>query len=389
MHRERVRRLFILLLAFCVHGCSDASAPPLPPNRVVNVTPDFVASFASLNDSHTFAVEVTDTLGNPLTGTVAWEIAPVSAAVTVAAGVVTITSAAQARDYRLRATVDGVSDTAIVRVLPRPGGKLVFSTSANNVGEVFVKDFASPGDATSIASGAGTIAGIAVDQASGRVFFSLGSLPNADIWRVEIDGSGLANVTNDASLSNQGPAINPVTHDVYFSRRGLTGTATQIFRMTQGGTGLTEVTTGTQSKLQPAVSADGSRLAWGEFYPGFNLEIVTAMIDGANPVRMTDRTGFDVGPHWLTNTSVAWGGASTTQPDVFLADAPSGSNARNLTNAAGRSTLPSAGCSANTLTILRTAASGTAAYQLDVLTGLAVKYSLPLVRAITFARRLC
>ena len=384
--QHRLQRM--VLAAACVYGCNEASAP-LPANRVVTITPDLVASFASLDDVHALAVAVTDTLGNPVTGSVAWEVAPATAAVSVSGGGVTITSAAPARDYHILATVDGVSDTAVVRVLPRPTGKLVFSTSADGQGRVFVKDFASPGDATSIASGPGTIAGLAVDQVSSRIFFARGSLPNADIYRVEVDGSSLSNVTNDASASNQGPAINPVTHDVYFSRRGLSGTATQVFRMGQDGTSLSEVTAGTQGKVQPSVSTDGLRLAWSETYPGFNLEVVTATIGGSNPVRLTDRSGFDAQPHWLTNGTVAWSAALTTQPDVFVADAPGGSNARNLTSITGRSSQPSTGCAPNTLTILRVLTGETAAYHLDVPTGLVVKYSLPVVRTITFARRLC
>lgn len=377
-----------LLVCIVLVGCGEPSAPPRPDVRVKS-TPPLVASFASLGGTHTLSAEVTDTLGGARTDVPIWDVLPASRGVTVVEGTVTVSTTAPPGDYRVRATVLGVSDTTIVSILPRPSGKLVFTALVGVDRQVFVKDFASDGDAVQVTTGASASGGLAVDQATGTVVVSRGTLPNVDLFRMHIDGSGLVNLTNDALASNQGPAFNTVTGQIFFSRRGLGGTTTQIFRMTANGSSLTEVTTGTQGKVQPSVSPNGLLLSWTEQFPGFNQEIVTSSITGESPQRFTDRAGVDGSSFWISNTRLAWGGAVTTAPDIFVADAPGGSNAINLTNRDGASLQPSAGCSPGTITILRRVGTESAVYQFDLTTALAVKYTLPVSRDISFPRRLC
>jgi Tol biopolymer transport system component len=377
-----------IALAAIAFGCSDASAPSRPDVRVT-VIPDLVESFASLGGAHTITAQVTDTLDAPRSDAVSWDVLPPSATVTVDQGIVTVTSNATAGDYQVRATVMGVSDTALVRVLPRPVGKLFFTAAVGAAYQVFVKDFATGGDAVQITTGSSASGGLAVDQSTGTVIASRGTLPNVDLFRMNADGTGMSNLTNDPALSNQGPSFNRVTGEIYFSRRGLTGTVTQIFRMASDGSGLTEVTSGTQGKTQPAVSPDGTMLSWNEQFPGFNLEIVTASIGGQNPVRLTDRTGTDGHSYWVSNSRLAWGAAALTEPDVFVADVPGGANAVNLTNGEGASLQPSAGCIPGTITILRRVDGETAVYQLDLTTRRAAKYTVAVPGTIGFARRLC
>lgn len=383
----RAKRPAVFFACAVALTCSDPSAPA-PPNARVVTTPELVASFASLGGVHVITAQVTDTLGVDISDPVTWDVVPASAAVTVDQGTVTVASNASPGEYRVRATVIGVSDTTIVRVLPRPTGKLVFTAAiAPGINQLFIKDFAIDGDAVQVTTGASASGGLGVDQRTGAIVASLGTLPNVDLFRIE--GTGVVNLTNNAANSNQGPTFHPTTGEIYFSRRGLTGTASQIFRMLPDGSGITEVSTGSQSKVQPAVSPDGSMLSWTELFPGFNNEVVTASINGANATRFTDRAGSDGSSYWISNSRVAWGGAATTAPDVFVADAPGGLNPVNLTNREGASSQPAAGCSPGTITILRRIGTETAAYQLDLTTGLVVKYHLPVSRTLAFARRLC
>ena len=373
-------------------ACGGSTEPPahVRPNAVVTISPKVAGAFATLGATQAFHATVTDTLGDTLTAPVAWS-ASGGAAISVAAdGTVIVSPTAAPSDYALAAAAGGAADTATVRVLPAPAGKLVFAARVGSDGEIFVKDFAVAGDARQITTGSGTIAGLAVDQESGSIFFSQGALPAVDIYRVAANGDGLVNLTNDVAASNQGPAVNPVTGDVYFSRKGLSGTGTQVFRMAPDGSALTQVTTTDQGKIQPAVSPDGKALAWGEtFQPGSNLELMTAAIDGTNPLRITNRIGVDGAPFWFSNTRLLWSFfAPGAAFDIFSTDLSDPGTMANLTNGAGMSSGPSAGCAPNTVTILRTT-SGPEVYQLDLATGLAVPYTLPVNRSITFARRLC
>ena len=382
-----MRRTSIVVVLMAV-ACGESTAPSRP-NVRITTSPELVASFMSLGGVHDLTALVTDTLGASSSEVVTWDVVPSSAAVTVDQGMVTVAPSALPGEYRVRASALGVSDTTIVRVLPRPSGKLVFTAMVGGLNQVFVKDFAIDGDAVQITNGASASGGLGVDGATGTIVASIGTLPNVDLFRMNTDGSGLVNLTNNLSASNQGPTFNRATGEIYFSRRGLTTSSTQIFRMQPDGSSLAEVTSGSQGKVQPAISPDGLSLSWSEQFPGFNGEIVTSSIDGATPVRFTDRAGIDGQSYWLSNSRVAWSGALTTAPDVFAADAPGGTNALNLTNGEGSSSQPSAGCSPGTITILRRIEGQNAIYQFDMASKLAVKYTLPVERVIGFARRVC
>jgi hypothetical protein len=378
------RAVAILILTLTSVSCDSAVSPP--PNVRVTLTPALAGSFASLGGTHAFQAVVTDTLDNALDTPVDWSINPQTSQVTITPeGVVTVGTAATSRDYSVRATAGGVTAGAIVRVLPRPAGMLVFSSG----GQMFVKDFGDDQDAQQITTlPAGTIAGIGVEAGSSTVFFGFGNLPNSDIYKVNVDGSGLLNLTNDVASQNQGPTVNPVSHEVFFSRR-ISG-VTQIFRMEPSGVGITQVSVGTQSKLVPSVSPDGLLLSWSEFYPGFNSEVVVAAIQGTNAVRFTDRTGNDGSASWESPTRLYWsrgeGSGGNLQFDVVAADVPGGGNLVNLTQTATASENgASRACVTNSVTYLRNGE----AYHLDIATGLVVKYTLPAINNMTFARRLC
>jgi len=394
LDRRRWLLTFAPIACAVAIGCGDSTAPRRArPNTIVDISPRIAGAFASLGAVQAFRATVTDTLGDTLTEAVTWRASNTagSTAISVTSdGTVTVAPSATPGDYALVAAAGGAADTATVRVLPAPTGKLIFSARVGSDGQIFVKDFAVAGDAAQITAGSGSVAGIAVDQKSGIIFFSQGAIPVVDIYRVAASGAGLVNLTNDAAASNQGPAVDPVTGDVYFSRKGLSGTTTQIFRMAPDGSALTQVTTTDQGKIQPAVSPDGSSLAWSEtFQPGSNLEVMTAAIDGSNPLRLTNRVGVDGATFWFSNTRLLWSFfAPGTPSDIFSADLSNPGTLVNLTNGAGQSSSPSGGCAANTVTILRTT-TAPGVYQLDLATGLAVPYTLPVSRSISFARRLC
>ena len=118
----------------------------------------------------------------------------------------------------IRATAGGVTGAAIARVLPQPAGKLVFVSVVNQNGQVFVKDFSTAAPHLQVTNGTGAIGGLAVDQATRMIFFTRGVIPNTDLFRMNEDGTGLLNLTNEALSANQGPSINPVTHSA--SSRG-------------------------------------------------------------------------------------------------------------------------------------------------------------------------
>jgi hypothetical protein len=271
-----------------------------------------------------------------------------------------------------------------------PAGKLIFVSSVNGIAEVFVKDLTNDAVAVQITDGTGNVNGLAVDQTTSTIFFARGTPPSNDIFRVNPDGSGLTNLTNNASNNNLLPAVNQATHDVYFSRRGTTSSTAQIFRMRPDGTDMTEITTGTQAKGGPSISPDGQSLAWHESYPSFNLEIVTATIAGENPVRFTNRTGNDASPVWVSNTKLVWGfTAPGSSSEIFAATLANSAAPENVSNDAGSDSGQSQGCAEQSFTFLSTRGGQFDAYNYNLETGVATKFAIPGNPVVSLARRLC
>jgi hypothetical protein len=310
----------------------------------------------------------------------------VSANVSVdAAGVVTVSTGAPAGDYFVRAAAEGAVATATIRVLPRATGYMVFDAIVGSDHQIFIRDFSKDTVAAQLTSGFGFVGGLAADGTTKSIFFARGNVPSSDIYRIQFDGTGLVNLTNDAASSNQGPTIDPVSHDVFFSRK--VGTVVQIVRMHQDGSSLTTVTGGVQSKVNPNVSPDGQWLAWGEAYqPGFNQEIVTSRITGADTVRLTNRTGIDGLAVWLTNTRVLWQQFGTPT-DLFVATAQAGADAVNVTNSATSESSPGRACSNTKFTFISTSGTTANAVEGDVDSPVLVKYGLGYKPSLV--RRVC
>lgn len=373
------------LAACSVLGCGTEPSPP--PNVAITVTPALSGTFSGQPGTHQLTAEITDTLGDPLPAlTAVWSVLPASSGVSVATdGLASVAAAAAAGDYAVRASAGGVTASAVVRVLPRPLGKLYFTAGSPNP-QLHVKDLGNDLDAVQLTNGTGLITGYAIDPVAGVILLSRTVTPASDIYRLNLDGTGLVNITHDGA-QNQNPVFHPQTNEVYFSRRTPGTVGTQIWKMAADGSGMIQLTSGDQNKNFPAISPDGQRLAWTESYPGFNNEIVTASILGTDPVRLTDRPGSDFAPVWSANNRLLWSVFAGGNQDLFSSDVPPSGPPINLTALSPFDSNPTAGCSPGTITFLSQRDGGTAAYQLELSTGLAVKYALP--TAPLTARRVC
>jgi len=382
------RRLgLVLAVAALTAACSELMHKDRPP--VIAVSPPLSAVFEGQGGTQQLSAFVD---GATTPAHAAWSTSAAATQITVdSLGVATVSSTTPAGDYEVFADAEGVTGVARIRVLPRLTGWFAFAATVNGNGQIFLKDFSANADPVQLTSGVGSIGGLAVDGSTQTIYFARIS-GGTDVYSIKFDGTGLTNLTNDPVNANQTPAVNPVTHDVFLSRRF--GTTGQIFRMRPDGTQLTQITTGAQSKVTPAVSPDGTQLAWTElFQPGSNQEVVASAIDGSNPLQVTNRPGTDASPFWLTNQRLLFG-VTLTGPanfEIFLADAPVGENLLNLTNAPTAESMPSTGCATNAFTFLSSRAGGVNdAYYWNFGTALIVRYSLGSVRySMSWAQRVC
>ena len=382
------RTAFPLALAAFLGGCGSSTDPSS--GLTIMVSPGMLGSFSGHPGFHQYNAMVTDAGGAIRSNLILdWSLSPSSPGIHVLpSGLVGVLATAAAGDYTVRASTGGATGTALLRVLPPPTGKLYF-TSGGGTAAFYVKDFSVTGDALAISISTGTITGFDLDPVAGIAVLGRGIAPNADIFRMNLDGSGVVKLTSDGA-NNQSPVFHPLTGEIYFSRRAPGDTVTQIWKMGRDGSGLAQVTTGDQNKRSPAISPDGQRLAWAESYPGPNNEIVTATIQGGNPVRLTDRPGNDSEPYWFSNSRVTWTGMVGSNLEIFAADLPGSGEPVNLTQHADPDTRPARGCAPGTLTFLsRRAGEYFNSYQLDLSTGLVTKYVLPTDWAMGAALRVC
>lgn len=384
----------ITLVIVCAAACSSPEQivvpPPPPPNIAVTVTPTQVAAFAGFGDEFTLEALVTDTLRAPLSNQdVIWSVSPASAAITITPeGALTVAGSAAAGTYSVRAAQATVHGEATVHVLPRPTGVLVFSASVGGNGQVFLKDLSNDAPPAQVTNDLGSISGIVLDPTDGTIVFSRGALPSADLFRINRNGTGLINLTGDAISQNQGPAIHPVTREIYFTRR-VAGDL-QVVRMPPAGGTVTPVTTGSQSKSQPALSPDGAWFAWSETFPGFNTEIMVARTDGTDLQRITDRAGGDISPTWGSATRLFWSGLMPeTSFDILMVDMPGGTNLQNVTPYPGGQASPTGGCLPNKVMYVEGAPTGASIYEHDVVLGLRARYRPPGFTNVSFLRREC
>jgi hypothetical protein len=381
-----MRALAATVCLVTVASC-DVNTDPQP---TLQITPGVSASFEGQSVAHALGASIAlrpgATEDTTLAPSITWSMVGAAPGVSVdATGLVTVSPSATAGDYAVRATAEGAAATATIRVLPRTTGYMIFVSLVGSDYQVFIRDFSNDSASRQLTSAPGFIGGLAADGATKSIFFARGPPPSVDIFRIQFDGTGLVNLTNDPARANQGPAVDTVTHDIFFSR--IVGGVQQIVRMRPDGSALATVTGGVQNKLNPGVSPDGKYLAWGESYqPGFNQEIVTSRTTGEDTVRFTNRAGLDGLPVWLTNSRVLWLQFGTTS-GLYVATAPWGSDVMSATSSSASISSPGRGCTTNTFTYIHSAGGRTHAVQGELETSVLVKFGLG--RTPTLVRRVC
>ena len=156
---------------------------------------------------------------------------------------------------------------------------------------------------------------------------------DGDIWVVNADGSGAANLTKAPASGDNAAAWSPDgTRIAFHSQRGAPSN-TDVYVMNADGSNQTRLTTDANVDAVPSWSPDGTRIVFRRNTLGQQDGDIWAMnADGSGEVKLTEDTAADDNPAWSPDgTKIAFNSArGGTSGDVYVMNAD-GSNEIPLT----------------------------------------------------------
>jgi Tol biopolymer transport system component len=210
-------------------------------------------------------------------------------------GVVTLTGSAE-----------GMSASVTLRVTPRPMHDLIYNRwSAPNVSEIFLLSLARA-DAVPVRLNAGSVSRDPSPTPGGTRFVlarsqidPLGRQQN-DLYVVNRNGLSMRQLTFAPGTEYE-PVWSPDGTQILFSATDSPGENQALWVVNVDGTGLRNLTTalpaGVTVPQHPAWSPDGRRIAFVARRNGQH-NVWTMNADGTNVVQLTNAPGFDQSPTW-------------------------------------------------------------------------------------------
>jgi hypothetical protein len=172
-------------------------------------------------------------------------------------------------------------------------------------------------------------------QLQGEIVFESGRSGNKEIWTMKTDGSDLFQLTDRiAGGQATGPALSPDGRRVAFSLADPTdGSDFEIYVVNVDGTGLTNLTNDPEfDGWRPAWSPDGSQIAFFSTRDDpLNDEVYVMNADGSNVRRLTNDPSDDANMTWSPDGArIAWETNRAGDFDIWIMNAD-GSNPTTLT----------------------------------------------------------
>ena len=164
--------------------------------------------------------------------------------------------------------------------------------------------------------------------AKGRIAIESNRDGDFEIFTMNADGSGVANLTDNPAIDVE-PAWSPDGTRIAF--RSDRDGDDEIFVMNADGSNLMQLTNNDAYDGDPDWSPDGERLVFDTGRDG-NDEIYVMDADGTNSARVTDDPGIDYAPSWWPGGDrIVFTGERAGVFDIFQIDVD-GSNRVDLTN---------------------------------------------------------
>ena len=124
---------------------------------------------------------------------------------------------------------------------------------------------------------------------NGRILFASGMSGNLEVYSINADGTGQANLTNN-SADDRTAKWSPDGRRIVFSsnRTGFF----EIYSMNADGSGVTQLTDSPSRNVRPSFTADGIHIIFQSNRDG-SAEIYRMNADGSNQTNLTNDPGFD------------------------------------------------------------------------------------------------
>ncbi len=172
-------------------------------------------------------------------------------------------------------------------------------------------------------------------QLQGEIVFESGRSGSKEVWSMKTDGSDLFQITDQIGGGQAtGPALSPDGRKVAFSLADpINGDDWDIYVINVDGTGLTNLTNHPEfDGWRPAWSPDGAQIAFFSTRDDpVNDEVYVMNADGSNVRRLTDNPADDANMTWSPDGSrIAWETNREGDFDIWIMDAD-GSNPQSLT----------------------------------------------------------
>ena len=129
----------------------------------------------------------------------------------------------------------------------------------------------------------------------GNIAFVSNRDGNAEIYVGNVDGSGLARLTNNPEIDDW-PDWSPDGSKIAFTR--YTGGAPDIYVMNANGSLQTNISTNAAWDSDPSWSPDGSRIAFDSNRGGGALQIWIMNANGSGPLQITSTVQLNDSPDW-------------------------------------------------------------------------------------------
>ena len=169
---------------------------------------------------------------------------------------------------------------------------------------------------------------IACEPTRRLAFVTALNTPNAEIYTVRSDGTGLVYLTNN-SVEDTDPAWSPDGTRIAFTSTRDGPHA--IYVMNENGSNVNRLTPVTWDSFRPAWSPDGSRIAFVSARNG-NTDVYVMKADGTGEQRLTTHQALDSDPAWSPDgTRIAFTSERGGNAQIYVMNAD-GSGVTRLTS---------------------------------------------------------